>query len=232
MTPSNSQAQIIPENHSMSSVRLHHLLGWLPASLLLLCVPETSFAAHGVQWVTNYYSVTGATLSEIRQSMRQSRPWKDRKDLDGFTEWNVAWTFSTTATATGCRCSTFATQTRVVITLPKWVKPADASPETADSWKQYADALALHETGHGRHAILASTQLQRGMQSIGERPTCEALKQAINELGDRTITEFRRKDEDYDRETRHGATQGARFPGRNRPPRRRIRRRSRLSRCH
>jgi hypothetical protein len=45
------------------------------------------------------------------------------------------------------------------------------------------------------------------------------LKQAINELGNRTIAEYRQKDKDYDAQTRHGATQGARFPGRGRRPR-------------
>ena len=204
----------------MFSARPRHRLGcFLTVLLTALWPPAASFGSNAVQWITNYYSVTGATLAEIRQSTQQARPWKDRRDLDAFTEWNVTWTFSTSSTATGCRCSTFTTRTRVVVTLPRWTKSEQASPEVADAWKRYADALALHEAGHAGHGISAAAQLHRNMQSLGERPTCEALKQAINELGNRTVAEFRQKDKDYDQQTRHGATQGARLPGRGRRPR-------------
>src|SRR5262245_50519436 len=76
---------------------------WM-ALLLALC-PVMAAAQNTVRWTTNYYAVTGGTLSEIRQSMRQNRPWKERIEVDGMTDWKVTWQFGVTATANGCRCN-------------------------------------------------------------------------------------------------------------------------------
>lgn len=167
-------------------------------------------------WTTNYYSITGHTLPELRQSIRQARPWKDRLDMDGYTEWRVSWHFSVTPTADGCQCSSFITQGTVVITLPRWIVPTNAPATTVGIWTNYFAALRSHEVGHGQMAVAAAAELNRRAREQSSGADCESLRRALKQLGETVLAEYRQRDKDYDARTRHGATQGAILPGRER----------------
>jgi predicted secreted Zn-dependent protease len=188
---------------------------WLVV-LFALLLPVLAEAQNPVRWTTNYYAVTGATLPEIRQSMRQSRPWKEKFDLEAMTEWKVTWQFSVMATASGCRCSSFGTQTSITVTMPRWFTPTNAPDTVKQIWQKYAKALAQHEAGHAAIALAAGTELRKRLPELGEGMDCATLKQRINDLGQQVIAEHRKRDKDYDASTRHGATQGASLPGRTR----------------
>jgi len=190
------------------------IFGWL---LVLVSLGSESVVGQGAQlWTTNYYPVTGATLPEIRRSIREARPWKDRQDVDGFTEWKVSWQFSVMQTSDGCRCSTFNTQTRITITLPRWTPPTNAPATVVQIWTNYFTALLRHEVGHGQMAAAAAGELHRRVKSLGGGTDCDSLKRSLNALGESVVAEFRQKDKEYDERTRHGATQGATLPGRMR----------------
>jgi predicted secreted Zn-dependent protease len=194
------------------------MLARLPGRLLFLCslfLPVVGEAQNSLRWTTNYYAVTGATLPEIRQSMRQNRPWKERFDLDGMTEWKVTWQFGVTATAGGCRCSSFSTQTGITVTMPRWLTPTNAPDTVKQIWRNYAVALAQHEAGHAAIALAAAEELRRRLPETSATD-CATLKTRINELGRQVIEEHRAKDKAYDERTRHGAAQGASLPGRGR----------------
>ncbi len=166
-----------------------------------------------VQWTTNYYTVTGVTIPELRQSLRQNRPWKERSQHDAMTEWRVNWQYMVTPMASGCRCSSFTTQTAITITMPRWMAPTNALETTRKIWQQYITALGGHEAGHGAIAVAAAAELNKRVGSLGEATECDGLKRKIEALCPRVIEEFRARDKTYDATTRHGATQGAVLPG-------------------
>jgi predicted secreted Zn-dependent protease len=168
------------------------------------------------QWTTNYYQISGATLPEIRQSIREFRPWKSGQDVDGLTDWRVSWQFSVTPTPGGCRCSTFTTQTRVVITLPRWMPPTNAPGAVVQIWTNYFAALLRHEVGHGQLAVAAAEELHRRVKALGGGIDCDSLKRTLNGLGETVTAEYRQRDKEYDERTRHGASQGAALPRRSR----------------
>lgn len=208
-------------------IRVHPWLNCFPLVLRvwLVALPGLLFPAGAdaqlpVRWTTNYYAVTGATLPEIRQSLRQNRPWKERFDHDGMTEWRVTWHFTVVATPNGCRCSSFSTQTGIITTMPRWFTPTNATDAVKQTWQKYAIALAQHEAGHAAIALAAASELQTRIRGIGEGSDCASLKQRINTLGQQVIEDYRKRDKDYDASTRHGVTQGAFLPGRMRrgPP--------------
>lgn len=204
--------------HPWSNRRFLILRAWLVA-LSALLLPVLAEAQNLVRWTTNYYAVTGATLPEIRQSMRQNRPWKERFDLDAMTEWKLTWQFNVMATENGCRCSSLSTQTSILVTMPRWFTPTNAPDTVKQIWQKYAKALAQHEAGHAAIALAAPADLQQRLPAIGEGLDCSTLKQRINTLGQQVIDEHRKRDKEYDASTRHGATQGASLPGRTRQAR-------------
>lgn len=185
-------------------------------ALLLLWLPYLATAQNSLRWTTNYYAVTGAALPEIRQSIRQSRPWKERFDLDGMTDWRVTWQFSVAPTSSGCRCGSFSTQTTIATTLPRWIAPTNAPESVKTIWQNYAAALGQHESGHAAVALAAATEMRKRVGQAGEGSSCDGLKQRINELSQQVVEEYRKRDKEYDERTRHGATQGAAWPGRGR----------------
>jgi predicted secreted Zn-dependent protease len=184
------------------------------AGLAFLILPLVSGAQSGVQWRTNYYSITGATLEELRQSLRASRPWKENSPVDGMTDWRVDWHFSVVSAPSGCRCSSFRTQTTITITMPRWLAPTNAPKAVSEAWNRYLTALWQHEAGHAHFALAAAAELDKNIKELGGRPDCNELKTAINDLGRRVVESYRKRDQDYDQRTRHGALQGAVLPGR------------------
>lgn len=159
-------------------------------------------------WKTNYYSVIGANLGEIRRSMEQSRPWKELENRSGLTEWRIDWRFEVTPVEGGCRCSSFTTTTAITNTLPRWTPPAEAPAELKAAWTRYITALREHENGHSRLALAAAADLHKRMKAIGLAADCDRLRKRIHDLAEGVIEEHRQRERDYDRRTRHGATQG------------------------
>lgn len=81
---------------------------------------------------------------------------------------------------------------------------ADAPPTLVDKWNAYVRNLTLHEEGHVDNIAESYLDVRTAIQGA-TCPTAEAQAQATLEV----IGQF---DRDYDRDTDHGATQGAVFP--------------------
>ena len=187
-------------------------------SALFVLLPLAGAAQNTVQWTTNFYTVTGETLREVHESLRQKRPWGDRPSVDGMTEWQLEWRFTVAPAEGGCRLSGFGTKTIILTTLPRWNAPAGASPLLRSTWSNYVYALGLHEAGHAAIAFAAAADLQKQAKTNSAGPDCSTLQQNLNALGQRVLEEYRRRDDQYDERTDHGATQGARLPFGGRDP--------------
>jgi predicted secreted Zn-dependent protease len=103
--------------------------------------------------------------------------------------------------------------------LPRWTGPTNAFQTIQPTWDRYFAALAEHEAGHARFALDAAAEMHKQVQALGEQPDCEGLKKKINALAQQVLADYRKREQQYDQTTRHGATQGAVFPGRPRGPR-------------
>jgi len=160
---------------------------------------------------TNYYTVTGATIREIHESLRQARPGKTKSTLDGLTVWNVNWRFTLANSGSACKIATFSTTTTITITLPRWMMPTNATGPVKVEWQRYFKALSEHEYGHAQFGLMAGAEVQKRIRETGEDSNCESLKQRVNELCKATIKTYKEQDGAYDQRTEHGATQGARL---------------------
>ena len=188
------------------------LRGAFLSAVLAMLWPLPAPAENVVQWTTNYYPVTGATLGEIRQSINQARPWKGRFSLDGLTEWQVNWQFDVSPSATGCQCTSFTTKTTIKVTLPGWSPPTNTPPEVKETWRRFFTALAQHEAGHAQIAQAAAKEVEGRAMQTGEATDCDRLKKTIHTVANQVIEDHRKQDKDYDERTEHGARQGASLP--------------------
>jgi predicted secreted Zn-dependent protease len=111
-----------------------------------------------------------------------------------------------------CEIDAVAVQVTVVVTLPRWEEPRGADHRLVKKWRKYLTALERHEAGHERNAADAAAAIKRRAGSLGRFPTCAAARAAVSEAAAKIVARAEEVDLAYDRKTRHGARQGARFP--------------------
>jgi predicted secreted Zn-dependent protease len=92
----------------------------------------------------------------------------------------------------------------ITVTFPRWAPPADATPELVAKWNGYLYALGLHEIGHVNNVISHSPE----MVAVIKGGTCLSAEDAAQAV----LRQMRQFDSQYDYNTDHGRTQGARFP--------------------
>ena len=180
----------------------------LIAVTLLAFSPLTVCGQDTVMWTTNSYAVTGSTLGEIHQSLRQARVTRNNTKWDALTEWTISWRFSLNDSAGACRVATSSIKTTITLTLPRWTAPTNATTATRDEWRRYVAALAQHELGHAQLAQRAAAGVRK---KINEPPdvSCAELKNQLNTDCNQVVENFKKRDQEYDERTRHGETQGA-----------------------
>lgn len=166
-----------------------------------------------------YYDVHGRTAQELVGEMRRLGPKTTAGSFFGETQSPMKWTWRTKSNGTNCTLTSVQVSMRSDITLPRWTPPADAPQTLVDQWKQFLDALALHEIGHKDISARSARDIQRGLESLNT--FCSSLSNDAKRLTDAIVLRSRQEQERYDAETRHGATQGAVFPPRpvRAPPR-------------
>ena len=130
--------------------------------------------------------------------------------FDGHTRWYVTWRYRYNNFGNTCAITSVATRVTVTIALPKWDGEIAAVNDTRSKWSRFLAALELHEQGHRQLGIDAAKDIDRAIS--GMRGRCDTLEARVSEAGNAILNKYRQFELDYDRDTDHGATQGARFP--------------------
>ena len=105
-----------------------------------------------------------------------------------------------------------STTVDVTITFPRLSETAKISAVVVRAFADYSEKLLLHEKGHAQNGIDTARRIDDGIAALRLQSTWADLGRAANRLGYSLIEAAKQWDIDYDLRTRHGATQGARFP--------------------
>lgn len=156
---------------------------------------------------TNYYFVTGTNMFQIMDSIRANRPWTTNSDFSAFTKWVIGWDTRAEPTDVGFKIGYLKVTVNITITMPSF-KPANGvSNNVLYQWKEYYKRLLEHEIGHARIARSAGEQVHKKLQNLGVFPTRQLLYATVNKTAESTVDEFKKKDMEYDKKTRHGMEQ-------------------------
>lgn len=145
-----------------------------------------------------FYDITGSTEYELRKAMDQF----DRRG-DAYTAWHISWTWKGYGEA-NCDLSSATVSYDIKVTMPRWIATENAPPELIVKWERYIENLLLHEKGHVDNIVQNYHKVTTAIQ----KATCATAEFAAQGV----LEQFRNFDINYDRETQHGATQGAVFP--------------------
>ena len=156
------------------------------------------------------YAVYAQPSDTLRQALNAATPiTEDGQRFHGHTRWNVRWTFRWQSDASGrCRITEVTTRLRTEVQLPELRR---ATPEQRAVFDRYLPALSRHEQGHVQFGRDAARAIDQGIAQMPAAPDCPALERQANDLGHRLVREHAEREKQYDRDTRHGASQGARL---------------------
>ena len=161
---------------------------------------------------THYYVIDGDDHNQLRAQLRLLGPRSGNSQaLYAYTRWQVDWQYLLQMQHKQCQIKTLKVITTIDMTLPQWQIPDDVSVELTQQWQQFFEALLAHEKRHQAHGITAGRAIEKQLLTIRPQPDCTQLAEYIQTVGSAVIQHYQQLDVEFDRTTRHGATQGVRF---------------------
>ncbi len=163
--------------------------------------------------VDSVYTISGFTISDVLGDMHRKGPGID--DIGVRLGLHVSqWRYSYEYTRGGsrrCRLTEAQVLLRSVILLPEWTDVSRASHEVASGWHPFVRALTVHEEGHRSRALMQGVTLWTALLGL-QASNCDELESLVRTTADRVLADGMAAQVAYDRETEHGAKQGATWP--------------------
>lgn len=179
-----------------------------PGLVAVLATLFASLANARDSFRIEYFTIHGSTAKSLRADLSRLGPVGETGIRgDAYTEYRIAWQASMTFKEGSCRAHDVNVDLDVTMRLPRWEKPADASPDLVRSWEAFSAVLRDHEDGHHRLAIAAAKEVRRRLGKRLQASSCEILKVRLNDIANAALLEYRNKQQDYDEQTDHGRKQ-------------------------
>ncbi len=152
-----------------------------------------------------WYEVSGATVSELRASLDANTPVKG---FDAETKWWVDWRYRWKPDGQNCALTNVEVMLRVETTFPRLGSEQRPPVEVLGKWRDYSDRLMAHERNHARHGAQAAADIYATLAAFTVAGACSGIEDNANAAAMKLIRKANQADEDYDRRTDHGATEG------------------------
>jgi predicted secreted Zn-dependent protease len=152
-----------------------------------------------------WYEVGGATVQELRKSMDANTPVSG---FDAEAKWWVDWRYQWRTNGQQCVLDNVQVMLRVETTFPRLTSEDGMSTDVLQKWWNYSARLMAHERTHARHGAMAAEEIDRKLKSFTIPGACSDMEDKANAAAMAIIKKANKSDEDYDRRTDHGATEG------------------------
>ena len=191
---------------------MHKIVAIACGAVYSIAAPPVS-AEPLVRMHTSYYYFDGPSATVLAAQIDQSGPpGADGKRYAGKTKWDVQWKFRHEQHGVTCMMKEVAVAVGIAQTLPKWRGEPNGAAALKTRWQQFDDALKRHEDGHKVHGLAAGREIEAALLAAKPASNCEDLAVAANFAAEAIVKKHQKLDEDYDRHTDHGRSQGASLP--------------------
>ena len=153
-----------------------------------------------------YYDVSAASLNELRREMAMRGPRVEGRSFQAAAQTNFRWTYQYARRGAGCELRRVRVQLQTTVTFPRWNPTVEPDSSLVEWWHQLNAGLMEHERGHALISVETARTIVKdleGMSGLG----CDAVRTRANLEGQRLLKRSQESQEEYDRTTRHGATQ-------------------------
>ena len=160
------------------------------------------------------YDVSGETPAVVRSQIDIHGPMHptEKKRYDGITEWDLNWKYQMSRRGKIWIVTSRTVTLDIRVKVPQWTDRKKAPPLAQRQWKIYQTNLIRHEQGHVNIAVRAAHAIDKYIGTYGGASSVEHMRANIDRNAKLILEKYRKYDTSYDKRTRHGATQGAKFP--------------------
>lgn len=157
---------------------------------------------------STYYNAEHRAGTTLLATLNHYSPIRQNSQIfHAYTGWNIQWNFRWWEERDGrCRITSNQTRLQVEITLPRLVS---SDPAVRSRFDRYLDALRAHEMEHVAIGRRYARRIDEGIRRLPQMTSCAALSRAANTLGEKLLQEAVAAEREMDRQTAHGARQGA-----------------------
>lgn len=160
-----------------------------------------------------FYDIDGTSAAELRSMMkRKGVRWGDGNVYAALTTWDIHPQYSIKTNNGKYSIQYVNTDLAVVYHFPRWAGVTTAPEQVGALWKSYMDHLKEHESGHKDLAVKVAAEINEKLASFSSFNSRSELGEEVKQLIKTDIKRLNELQNQYDRETRHGETQGAVLP--------------------
>ena len=179
------------------------------SSFLLLIASFASIAETIETIEYKYYVISPRSPHEIKPELMRYSPIRDRGgSFNGHTDWFINWKFQAAPGPYGCQLYNIKTSVHVIHTLPA-LSDRVSDKQTIEVFTKFNTALTQHEKNHGDNGISAAREMDKLFNEIPPQQNCRQLSRIVNETGNAIVQKYTHADDEYDRITNNGLTEGA-----------------------
>ena len=173
----------------------------------LVSVTATADIIESVEY--KYYKISPRSPHEIKPELMRRSPIREGGGtFNGHTDWYIDWRSQGIQGPQGCVARDIKTKVHVVHILPA-LSEYVSDKQTIDVFNKFNDALTKHEKNHGENGLSAAREIDKALSEIPPQPNCRYLSRIINDTGKAIIQKYIYADDEYDRTTNNGLTEGA-----------------------
>ena len=175
--------------------------------LIMFSFPTNAAPIETIEY--KYYEISPRAPYEIKPELMRRSPIREGGgSFNGHTDWYINWKFQASPGPYGCQLSSFQTTVHVIHTLPR-LSSYVTDKKTIEVFNTFNKALTQHEKNHGNNGLTAAREIDKAFAEIQPQQNCRYLSRMINDIGNAIVQKYIRADDEYDRTTQNGFTEGA-----------------------
>jgi len=176
-------------------------------------IPIDPVAAPGVRVTRRLetYDVFGTTLADLRRELIVKAVPTRRGRHAAVSYWDLRWRYgSSRVSASGCGPVGVEVFLDLTVKAPRWPDStrSDVDESVRAEWARFRNALLTHEANHANLAFREAVQLAARLRRLRTQG-CPFLNAEAQRVVNQSIAAIRIRNDEYDRTTNHGRTEGA-----------------------
>lgn len=174
----------------------------LPAAAsIALALSGAGAQAASVNKSYSYFSIGGATLSEIEADLSRRGPHvaSTGRRHPGATTMQFTTRLGFAEGGGSCRIVTADVSVRAKVTLPSWRRPKRAEDSTRLIWDTLAADIKRHEERHVGIARNSARDIETALRKLGAFPDCTAAAGKAQEVSARLLIRHDEEQARFDR---------------------------------
>jgi predicted secreted Zn-dependent protease len=153
---------------------------------------------------TASYTVSGDMYSDVRAQLKSRGP----RGFDAHTACTIRWNYRYEQNSASCSTVKATTSLTITYTMPHLETRNEVLRQ---GFEAYLIKLRQHEDGHAEIGRGIASKIHTAIAALPAAEDCGTLGKTADALANQIILDGNLLDADYDRQTEHGISQGARW---------------------